>query len=61
MEINISLLAEKIEKLRALLHNLINSNKQLTDKRVVDCSQELDILLSEYESYKKKLPPSDAA
>ena len=60
MELNLLLLAEKIEKLRSLLHNLIGSNKQLTDLSVVDCSQQLDTLLTEYEKYKKSMP-SDAA
>lgn len=61
MELNICLLIEKIEKLRISLYNLINSNKLLTDKTVVDCSQELDKLLSEYERCKNNIPPSDAA
>lgn len=61
MEINISILTEKIEKLRTMLYNLINSNKQLTDNKIVDCSQELDKLLSEYESCKKNLSSNDAA
>jgi plasmid maintenance system antidote protein VapI len=61
MEIKISLLAEKIEKLRNILYNLINSNRQLTDKTIVDCSQELDILITEYESFKKQYHPNDAA
>jgi hypothetical protein len=60
MEINLLLLAEKIEKLRSLLHNLIGSNKQLTDGTVVDCSQQLDTLLTEYEKYKRTVP-GDAA
>ncbi|MCM8710343.1 aspartyl-phosphate phosphatase Spo0E family protein [Clostridium sp. SYSU_GA19001] len=61
MEVNLQILTEKIEKLRILLYNLINSNKQLTDKSVVDCSQQLDKLLSEYENYKKNVNPKDAA
>lgn len=61
MELNIQMLLEKIEKLRNLLYILISSNKQLTDTTIVDCSQQLDKLLSEYEKYKKDLKPRDAA
>jgi hypothetical protein len=61
MELNMLALVEKIEKLRNSLYNLIGSNKQLTDKTVVDCSQQLDMLLSEYERCKNIIPPSDAA
>ena len=61
MEFNILVLVEKIEGLRVSLYNLIGSNKQLTDKSVVDCSQELDKLLSEYERYKDNITSGDAA
>lgn len=61
MELNLQILIERIEKLRILLYNLINSNKQLTDKSVIDCSQQLDKLLSEYENCKKSIKPKDAA
>jgi plasmid maintenance system antidote protein VapI len=61
MEIKILALVEKIEKLRNILHALINNNTTLTDKTIVDCSQELDILLIEYEKCKNNIYPSDAA
>ncbi|MCM0648472.1 aspartyl-phosphate phosphatase Spo0E family protein [Clostridium swellfunianum] len=61
MELNMLLLREKIERLRNLLYNLIGSNKQLTDKTIVDCSQELDKLLTEYERHKNNISPQDAA
>lgn len=61
MELNISVLIEKIEKLRISLYNLIGSNKHLTDKAVVDCSQELDKLLAEYEKCKSNIKSHDAA
>jgi hypothetical protein len=61
MELKILILVEKIEKLRISLYNLIGSNNQLTDKTVVDCSQELDKLLSEYERCKKNITSGDAA
>jgi hypothetical protein len=61
MELNILVLIEKIEKLRISLYNLIGSNKHLTDKTVVDCSQELDKLLSEYERCKNDIKSDDAA
>jgi hypothetical protein len=61
MELKILVLVEKIEKLRISLYNLIGSNSQLTDKTVVDCSQELDKLLSEYEKCKNNITSGDAA
>lgn len=61
MELNIVMLIEKIEKLRSSLYNLIINDRQLTDKSVVDCSQQLDKLLSEYEKHIKRISPSDAA
>jgi hypothetical protein len=61
MDLNIQTLIDKIDKLRNLLYSLITINKQLTDKSVVDCSQQLDMLLTEYEAYKKSSIPSDAA
>lgn len=53
MELNLKLLSLKIEDVRSLLYSLV-SNKQLTDKSVVACSQELDKLLVEYERCSKK-------
>lgn len=61
MELKISVLVENIEKLRNLLYGLICTNYQLTDSTVVDCSQQLDMLLTEYEKYKNDLMPKDAA
>jgi hypothetical protein len=61
MELNLLVLIERIEKLRTLLYILINSNRKLTDKTIVDCSQQLDILLSEYEKHKRTILPRDAA
>ncbi len=61
MELKILILNQKIETLRILLYNLIGSSKQLTDKTVVDCSQELDRLLSEYERCRINITPGDAA
>lgn len=61
MELKIETLIEKIEILRNALYSLIINNRQLTDKSVVDCSQQLDVLLTEYEIYKKNVLPKDAA
>lgn len=46
--INTTNLTNKIEYLREQLHLLI-SFKDLTDIKVVECSQKLDNLLTEYE------------
>ncbi|ERI90121.1 Spo0E like sporulation regulatory protein [Clostridiales bacterium oral taxon 876 str. F0540] len=61
MELNIVILVKKIDLLRSKLHNLINSNRELTDKKVVICSQKLDKLLTEYEKMQKEIKPKDAA
>lgn len=61
MEHKLQILLENIEKLRNLLYNLLTSNKRLTDKSVVDCSQQLDKLLVEYEKYRNNTPSGDAA
>ncbi|MBL4935241.1 aspartyl-phosphate phosphatase Spo0E family protein [Clostridium sp. YIM B02515] len=61
MELNIVLIIKKIDKLRKKLNNLVDSDRQLTDKKVVDCSQKLDKLLTEYEKIKKELKAKDAA
>lgn len=61
MEHKLQILLENIEKLRNLLYNLLTSNKSLTDKSVVDCSQQLDRLLVEYEKYRKNTTSGDAA
>lgn len=61
MELKLQMLTEKIEKLRKMLHMKIINNKELTDKSVVDCSQQLDKLLIEYESCKKNISSGDAA
>lgn len=61
MELNLQLLTEKIEKIRGVLYNLINGNHKLTDRLIVDCSQQLDNLLTEYEICKKSVYPNDAA
>jgi hypothetical protein len=60
MEHKLQILIENIEKLRHLLYNL-TSNEHLTDKKVVDCSQQLDKLLVEYEKYRKNISSGDAA
>jgi len=60
MEFTLETLKEKIELIREILVKLISS-KDLTDKSVVNCSQELDNLLTEYEKLKKKYFPNDAA
>jgi len=60
MEIKIRLLKERIEYIRDRLVNLINS-RALTDIEVVDCSQQLDKLLTEYENTIKFYIPTDAA
>lgn len=61
MELNIQMLTEKIEKIRDILHGLINGSNKLTDKAVVDCSQQLDNLLTEYEICINSVYPKDAA
>ncbi len=61
MELNIVKIIKKIDKLRKKLNNLVDSDRQLTDKKVVDCSQKLDKLLTEYEKIKKELESKDAA
>jgi len=60
MDFTLEALKEKIEFIREVLLKLI-SYKELTDNSVVNCSQELDTLLTEYEKLKKKYPPIDAA
>jgi len=60
MDFTIEALKEKIEFIREALIKLI-SYKDLTDTLVIDCSQELDDLLTEYEKLKRKYPPNDAA
>jgi hypothetical protein len=61
MELNIQMLTEKIEKIRDILHGLIGGSNKLTDTAVVDCSQQLDNLLTEYEICIKSVYPKDAA
>lgn len=51
MKINDLILERKIENLRQLLYRLI-SNSDLTDKKVVEYSQKLDILITESKEYK---------
>ena len=41
--------SQKIEKYRALLHQLMDEKKTLTDPKLVVLSQELDELLNEYD------------
>ena len=52
---NMKNLKEKIEYLRGCLIHLISHNN-LTDDSVVNCSQRLDKLLTEYEKCKKSIP-----
>ncbi|GLC32148.1 aspartyl-phosphate phosphatase Spo0E family protein [Clostridium omnivorum] len=61
MEYKLQILIDNIEKLRNLLYNLLTSNNRLTDEKVVDCSQQLDRLLVEYEKYRNNTSPRDAA
>lgn len=61
MEYKLQNLIDNIEKLRNLLYNLLTSNNRLTDENVVDCSQQLDRLLVEYEKYRNNTSPRDAA
>lgn len=61
MEYKLQILIDNIEKLRNLLYNLLTSNNGLTDENVVDCSQQLDRLLVEYEKYRNNTSPRDAA
>lgn len=61
MEYKLQILIDNIEKLRNLLYNLLTSNKRLTDENIVDCSQQLDKLLVEYEKYRNNTSPGDAA
>lgn len=46
-------LKDNIESLREKLYQLIEEN-ELTDVNVIKCSQELDIILAEYEKNKFK-------
>lgn len=52
MDAKIKLLSKQIELSRELLYSMI-STKKLTDDCVVNCSQLLDNLLSEYHEYEK--------
>lgn len=45
---NVNKLSENIDLLRTLLYSLL-SKKSPTDKHVVNCSQELDKLIVEYQ------------
>ena len=54
MEFKLKYLSKKIEKLRKKLNRLVVSHRRLTDKPVVECSQQLDKLLTQYERCKKK-------
>ena len=40
---------QKIEELRALMHQLMNEEEVLTDPKLVALSQKLDELLNEYD------------
>lgn len=53
MELKLKYLRKKIERLRKKLNKLVVSHRRLTDKPVVECSQQLDKLLTQYESCKK--------
>lgn len=61
MELNLQMLTDKIEKIRDILHSLISCNNKLTDEHVVECSQQLDNLLTEYENCIKSVFPKGAA
>lgn len=48
-------LSEKIEEVRVLLHELMDETGGITNPDVVSLSQDLDVLLNEYnKSLKKK-------
>ena len=42
-------ITQKIEKLRDLMHQLMNEKESLTDPKLVVISQKLDDLLNEYD------------
>ena len=53
MDLQLKVISDRIEVLRDYLISLIY-DKPLTDKTIVDCSQQLDKLLIEYERVKGK-------
>lgn len=47
-------ITQKIEELRALMHQLMNEKESLTDPELVAFSQKLDDLLNEYDKLIEK-------
>ena len=47
-------ITQKIEELRALMHQLMNEKESLTDPELVVFSQKLDNLLNEYDKLIEK-------
>ena len=51
MNIKLRILNKELESLRSLLHFLLNFKKP-TDKMVVSCSQQLDVVIVRYQKVK---------
>ena len=60
MNIKLKIIKIKLESLRIILHILLNF-KNPTDKIVVSCSQQLDIVIVKYYKVKADLPDSRTA
>lgn len=61
MDFRLQTILEKIERLREIMYSMLSGSKQLTDKPLINCSQQLDKLLNEYEIYKNNINSDDAA
>ena len=51
MNIKLKIIKRELESLRAILHFLLNFKKP-TDKMVVSCSQQLDVVIVKYQKVK---------
>lgn len=51
MNIKLKIIKKELESLRAILHFLLNFKKP-TDKLVVSCSQQLDVVIVKYQKVK---------
>lgn len=51
MNIKLNIIKKELESLRAILHFLLNFKKP-TDKLVVSCSQQLDVVIVKYQKVK---------
>jgi len=51
MNIKLNIIKKELESLRMLLHFLLNFKKP-TDKMVVSCSQQLDVVIVKYQKVK---------